>query len=1013
MNIRTGFLSLGLCLLIATTASANERPQYVRDGAILHGGAQTLNKASGDTIDLMGPTGSGAPYIGDFEGGWNGWTTLDNTQPTITHWQVSDYNQSVAGNLAAWCGDISIESCNDSLDVAGGYGNSWHDLLVYRVTVANPAASASVTVSATMQNDTEPGYDYTRLSAKIDGNLGYTDIQSWDGTFDPVVANGITYLPTELVGGTDVLILFRFQSDPGWSDGDCMWPTAGACQIDDITVTTSQVGETDIVSYTDFQDGTFGDWAVDFPDGVGDFAALWSGLADLDVCRTNYSQQVAFIDDGIVVPGTGGSDCINWCYGPSGYIVNTNGGLAGPASHIENELYSPVMNWPNDAFDGIIVAFGVYQHEDLSTDAPGIFFTWDMRSADTDGSAGNGIQTIGDQNYWSRNFVYYGGPGYVRQIHDVTDLMNPGRDEVQVKLTVLELGWVWGWYGADGYPAPYFDNVAVKIFPYVGPGMSAREIDLANDNFPEIDEINLTDLGSLHVRFDMARNISLAAHLRNDPGDSLVVTIVPVRSGATIPGSPELHYTIDANPLFDPYRTTATTGMVLGMPAVGASGVPALDRWAFDLPDTGTLFPGDVLHYYFRAGDEVDGDVQWSTMPADISGFGDFSDPQAYQSSYVVHALPSLLTAIPGDQPPVLFWNDFANRGGEAEWYRAFKDLGMVRGVDFDIYYTNGPSSGVGNGIGGRTSGLALEHYSDILYTAGNLGVNTLANGDYGNDASDDIGALLTWMSTGGRDLFISGDEVASDLAFNAGPNGRSFAEEVMGLNFVTDSIRSSIGNQTTPLVLAVQGLDPNVDVFSTVSSWIAYGGCFAINLFDGVTPRTGAVRQAEFADPNGSPGAYTFSAATLNVYNATNRIVSLPYDVMYIYNDPSAQSASPVATRSHLIGNVLNFFGLVWSGLPSPVPANRAFAVSNAPNPFNPSTKISYTVKNAGHLKLKVFNVRGELVKTLIDGFVEVDDYVMWDGTDSQGGNVSSGIYFYEARMGTEVRVNKMALVK
>ena len=40
--------------------------------------------------------------------------------------------------------------------------------------------------------------------------------------------------------------------------------------------------------------------------GVGDFAKIWEGLEDVYPCVTNYSPQVAFIDDGIVVPGTGG-----------------------------------------------------------------------------------------------------------------------------------------------------------------------------------------------------------------------------------------------------------------------------------------------------------------------------------------------------------------------------------------------------------------------------------------------------------------------------------------------------------------------------------------------------------------------------------------------------------------------------------------------------------------------------------------------------------------------------------
>ena len=68
-----------------------------------------------------------------------------------------------------------------------------------------------------------------------------------------------------------------------------------------------------------------------------------------------------------------------------------------------------------------------------------------------------------------------------------------------------------------------------------------------------------------------------------------------------------------------------------------------------------------------------------------------------------------------------------------------------------------------------------------------------------------------------------------------------------------------------------------------------------------------------------------------------------------------------------------------------------------------------------AGHFTLKGFNVRGQLVKILIDGQVSTgpDQAIAWDGTDDAGAAVSSGVYFYEARTGGEVIVGKMALVK
>ena len=141
-----------------STARAEDLPRYTLGGEIHHGGSAHFNKAGGDTINLMAghndPTnGPGEPaYFGDFEDAsgqpdWNGWTHWDITQPTVSHWNISDYNQPVAGNLAAWCGDIAIASCGGG-DPDGGYGNSGHDLIEFRQTGPNTGESPTGTVTA-------------------------------------------------------------------------------------------------------------------------------------------------------------------------------------------------------------------------------------------------------------------------------------------------------------------------------------------------------------------------------------------------------------------------------------------------------------------------------------------------------------------------------------------------------------------------------------------------------------------------------------------------------------------------------------------------------------------------------------------------------------------------------------------------------------------------------------------------------------------------------------------------
>jgi len=109
----------------------------------------------------------------------------------------------------------------------------------------------------------------------------------------------------------------------------------------------------------------------------------------------------------------------------------------------------------------------------------------------------------------------------------------------------------------------------------------------------------------------------------------------------------------------------------------------------------------------------------------------------------------------------------------------------------------------------------------------------------------------------------------------------------------------------------------------------------------------------------------------------------------------------------------VLDYFGVAFGAQPAPVTAVGRLGVANWPNPFNPATKISYTIGTPGHLTLKIYNLRGQLVRTLLDESVESDGFVMWDGTDNNGAYVASGVYFREARLGGEVSLAKMSLIK
>lgn len=94
-----------------------------------------------------------------------------------------------------------------------------------------------------------------------------------------------------------------------------------------------------------------------------------------------------------------------------------------------------------------------------------------------------------------------------------------------------------------------------------------------------------------------------------------------------------------------------------------------------------------------------------------------------------------------------------------------------------------------------------------------------------------------------------------------------------------------------------------------------------------------------------------------------------------------------------------------------------QALSLGNYPNPFNPSTQISYTVPASASgesVRLEVFDVSGRLIHVLVDGVqVSGSHQVMWDGTNRAGRPVASGLYLSRLRVGKHTAVNRMLLMK
>jgi hypothetical protein len=88
--------------------------------------------------------------------------------------------------------------------------------------------------------------------------------------------------------------------------------------------------------------------------------------------------------------------------------------------------------------------------------------------------------------------------------------------------------------------------------------------------------------------------------------------------------------------------------------------------------------------------------------------------------------------------------------------------------------------------------------------------------------------------------------------------------------------------------------------------------------------------------------------------------------------------------------------------------------SIQNHPNPFNPETTIEYSIKEDSNVLIEIYNIKGQKVKTLINGFREAGYHsVIWNGKDNNGKSVASGLYFYRMQTDNYQKIRKMVLLK
>jgi len=97
-----------------------------------------------------------------------------------------------------------------------------------------------------------------------------------------------------------------------------------------------------------------------------------------------------------------------------------------------------------------------------------------------------------------------------------------------------------------------------------------------------------------------------------------------------------------------------------------------------------------------------------------------------------------------------------------------------------------------------------------------------------------------------------------------------------------------------------------------------------------------------------------------------------------------------------------------------APALPDKLFLAQNYPNPFNPTTTITFELPQSQQVRLVIYNLSGQIVRTLVNGTIRAGVYkVVWNATAENGASVPSGIYYYRLTAGDKVFTKKLLLLK
>lgn len=258
----------------------------------------------------------------------------------------------------------------------------------------------------------------------------------------------------------------------------------------------------------------------------------------------------------------------------------------------------------------------------------------------------------------------------------------------------------------------------------------------------------------------------------------------------------------------------------------------------------------------------------------------------------------------------------------------------------------------------------------------------------------DEQALLKTYLRNGGQ-LFISGNDLSFDLDSKGKADDRDFCHNFLKLKFQT---RAPLNHNSTHY--QVEFWPDWVSVPTLFSFDDGTHGTYDVSRPDAIKPKNGSQACLFFSEVDTSAGVA--GVAFSGLFPAGNRpgkVVATTVPLETIYLD---------SARTRFLGVVLDFFDPA-STVAFPVGGVPEFFLASYPNPFNPETRIVFSLPEKGLVRLTIFNALGQQIAEPASGLFAAGLHeVAW-----HAGEQSSGIYFYRLEAPDRCEIRKMALVR